>query len=298
MVSRRKFLKKSSLITGSVVTGGLFLHACKDTSSSPGPDSKIGLQLYTIRDAMDENPEKSLARVAELGYDEVESATYTGTGKFYGMTGQEFDEVLRKNGLSIPSGHYLLGSEEIRGTILSDWEQAVEDAATIGMKYMVCAWLPEEQRETIDHYKQVAEWLNHAGEICKNNGIQLCYHNHEFEFEELSGQIPYELLLQDMEEDLVKMELDIYWTVYAGYDPVDLFQKNKGRYVLWHVKDMADSPDRSFTEVGNGTIDWNRLFQYSEVAGMKHFFVEQDVSESPFDSIEQSITYIKERVNI
>src|SRR5690625_324171 len=126
MVSRRKFLKKSGLVTGSIVTGSILFPACNGSPSSSPSDGKIGLQLYTIRDAMEENPEESLARVAELGYKEVESATYTGTGKFYGMTGSEFDQVLKNNGLSIPSGNYLLGAEEIKGPILIDWEKAEE----------------------------------------------------------------------------------------------------------------------------------------------------------------------------
>ncbi len=257
---------------------------------------KIGLQLYTVREAMEKDPEGTLARVAKIGYQEMESATYSGTEKFYGMDGKTFASVLKKNGLTIPSGHYALGSASMKGTIRSDWNRAVEDAAAIGMKYMVFAWLPPEERKSLDNYKRLVVDLNKAGEICKKHGIQFCYHNHNFEFEKVDGEIPYDLMLKDADANLVKMEMDIYWVSYAGYDPIELFRKHPGRFVLWHVKDMDNTPKKFFTEVGNGVIDWKNIFMHTKESGMKHFFVEQDVSKNPFESIATSYKYLKTNI--
>ena len=141
-----------------------------------------------------------------------------------------------------------------------------------------------------------ADQLNIAGERCKKSGIQLCYHNHDFEFIKQDDQYPYDILMSS-DKDLVKMEMDIYWIKKAGQDPIELFKKHPGRYPLWHVKDMDHTPQQSFTEVGNGIIDFKQIFKYKREAGMKYFFVEQDKCEgSPFDSIAKSIAYIKKNL--
>nr|MDQ6890064.1 sugar phosphate isomerase/epimerase [Bacteroidota bacterium] len=179
MTTRRSFLK-----TTTVLSAGMLL------TKSPGCNAKntlIGLQLYTVRDAMAKDPEGTLAKVAQIGYTSVETATYTGTEKFYGMSPRDFAAVIKKNGLVVPSGHYRLGEETPKGevqqgTILHDWDKAVDDAAAVGLKYMVCAYLSTDERGDLDHYKKVAQQLNTAGERCKKAGIQLCYHNHDFEF--------------------------------------------------------------------------------------------------------------------
>ncbi|RZK29257.1 MAG: sugar phosphate isomerase/epimerase, partial [Hymenobacter sp.] len=178
--------------------------------------------------------------------------------------------------------------------ILHGWDKAVDDAAQIGVKYMVCAYLFDTERGNLDHYKQIADHLNKAGERCKKAGIQLCYHNHDFEFAAQSGKLPYDVLLSQTDKNLVKMELDIYWATKAGHDPVALFKANPGRFPLWHVKDMDKTDKHDFTEVGNGSIDFKRIFAQAKLAGMQYFFVEQDKTPGdPFSSIQQSISYIK-----
>ncbi|WP_236705144.1 sugar phosphate isomerase/epimerase family protein [Hymenobacter sp. AT01-02] len=199
----------------------------------------------------------------------------------------------------MPSSHYRLGEEQdkgspVQGTMLHGWDKAVDDAAQAGVKYMVCAYLSEAERGGLDHYKYIADQLNKAGERSKKAGIQLCYHNHDFEFAAQNGQLPYDLLLSSTDQALVKMELDLYWATKAGHDPVTLFQKHPGRFPLWHVKDMDNTPKHNFTEVGSGVIDFKRIFAQSSKAGLKYFFVEQDQTPgSPFDSIQKSITHIK-----
>jgi sugar phosphate isomerase/epimerase len=292
MTTRRSFLK-----TTSVVSAGLMIAP----SAFKPINSLVGLQLYTVRDAMAKDPKATLARVAKIGYNSLEGATYTGTQKFYGMSPKEFKTVLKQNGQVMYSSHYMLGEQklngkETKGTILNDWDKAVDDATEVGLKYMVCAFLMESERGNLDQYKKVVEHLNKAGERCKKSGIQLCYHNHNFEFVKQGNQIPYDVLMS-ADKDLVKMEMDIYWVKKAGQDPLALFKKYPGRFPLWHVKDMDNTPQHSFTEVGNGIIDFKEIFKHKNESGMKYFFVEQDrCPGDPFVSITESANYIKKNL--
>jgi len=291
MTTRRNFLKKTTLASAAFFISPSFYKS-----------SYIGLQLYTVRDAMQQDPNGTLTKVAQIGYNSVEGATYTGTEKFYGMDPKTFAGVLKQNNLIMPSSHYRLGEEktngaDTQGTMLHDWDRAVDDAATVGVKYMVCAYLSEEERGGIDHYKQLAEQFNKAGERCKKANIQFCYHNHDFEFAAQNGQLPYDVLLNNTDKDLVKMEIDLYWVTKAGHDPIELFNQHPGRFPLWHVKDMDNTSKHDFTEVGNGVIDFKKIFAKADKAGLKYFFVEQDKCPgSPFDSITKSYNYIKKNL--
>ena len=292
MTNRRSFIKNTSLLSAGLYFGPKYFKTKTPT---------IGLQLYTVRDAMAKDPVGTLKHVADIGYNSVEGATYTGTELFYGMSAKDFKKVLKDNGLIIPSSHYRLGeasdnSQPMKGTLLHDWDKAVDDAAELGLKYMVCAWLAPEERGTLDHYKQVAEELNKAGESCKKSGIQLCYHNHNFEFIKQDDKYPYDVLLS-ADKNLVKFEMDMYWIKKAGQDAIKLFHEHPGRFPLWHLKDMNNEKDQNFAEVGSGIINFKEIFKYKNLAGMKYFFVEQDICPgSPFDSITTSINYIKKNL--
>jgi sugar phosphate isomerase/epimerase len=293
MTSRRVFIKSASALSAAVFVKG--------PTRALKPSPLIGLQLYTVRNAMEQDPVATLEHVARIGYNSVETATYTGSQKFYGMDPLAFKKVLKDNGLAIPSGHYRLGEEKtakpVKGTMQLEWQKAVDDAATVGLKYMVCAYLAESERGNLDHYKALAEEFNKAGETCKKAGIQFCYHNHNFEFEAQDGILPYDVLLSDTDKNLVKMEMDLYWVTKAGQDPIEIFKKHPGRFPLWHVKDMTNTPDKTFAAVGTGSIDFKKIFRDRAIAGMKYFFVEQDKCPgSPFDSITTSYNYIKKNL--
>ena len=296
MTTRRDFLASAALLSaGLLVSPALLAHA-------QGYNKKyIGLQLYTVRDAMAKDPAGTLAQLAKIGYNSLEGATYTGSQKFYGMTPQAFAALLKQHGMIMPSSHYRLGEEQMNGapalgTMLHEWDRAVDDAAAAGVKYMVCAYLSEAERGTLDHYKYIADQLNKAGERCQKAGLQLCYHNHDFEFVAQDGKLPYNLLLAT-DPKLVKMELDLYWATKAGRDPLELFKQHPGRFPLWHVKDMDRTPQRAFTEVGNGSIDFKKIFAHANESGLQYFFVEQDVTPgSPFDSVTKSMAYIRKNL--
>lgn len=292
MTSRRNFIKTTSLASAGLYFSPFF-KATKPV---------IGLQLYTVRDAMQADPAGTLAKVAQIGYNSIETATYTGNETFYGMDAASFSKLLKQNGLTARSGHYRLGEEQqnganVKGTLLHDWQKAVDDAAALGLSYMVCAYLSDNERKGLDHYKQVADNFNKAGEICKKAGIQFCYHNHAFEFDKQNDKYPYDILLNETDKNQVKMEMDIYWIKKAGQDPVKIFNEHPGRFPLWHVKDMDNTSDHAFAEVGSGIIDFKEIFKHADKAGMKYFFVEQDKTPgSPFDSITKSYQYIKQNL--
>jgi sugar phosphate isomerase/epimerase len=288
MMTRRDLLKQMAW-----VTAGSFM--INEAMAFDVKNKKVGVQLYTLRNQIGKDAKGTLKKVAELGFGEVENFGYS--GKFFGMTPAEYKSVLGDLGLTAPSGHYMygnFGNKKIPGTVLNGWEKAVEDAAAIGQQYMVIAYLMPEERGDIDNYKRTAEGISKAAEVCKKSGIQLCYHNHDFEFEAQNGILPFDILTKETPAELVKIELDLYWASKAGQDPVSLFKQHKGRIALWHVKDMDNTPKKHFTEVGNGVIDFASIFKNAKASGMKHFFVEQDECPgSPFDSIAKSIGHIK-----
>jgi len=291
MTSRRSFLKTAAVVSaGLIVSPDLFAMSNR---------RQIGTQLYTVRDLMAKDPIGTLEKISKIGYKTVEGATYTGSELFYGMPPEQFKMVLSDNGLEMISGHYLLGAAmpNTKGTMVNDWQKAVDDAAAIGLKYMVCAHLSNTERGNLDGYQQTAEKLSTAGAISQKAGIQLCYHNHDFEFVAQDGKLPYDVLLQGTDPDLVKMEMDIYWVYKAKQDPIALFKKYPGRFPLWHVKDMDNTPKQMFTEVGNGVIPFKSIFAQAKVAGLDYFFNEQDVCPGdPLDSMAKSYKYIKENL--
>lgn len=295
---RRKFIKTSGLASA----GLLFLPACGSSSENrkqlqqQDKETEIGIQIYTLRDLLAEDPADVIKKIATIGYDYLEIYGYA-DGEYFGMSAGAFYKLVKDSGLKIKSSHHHTGRiGKKRGTMLNGWEQAVEDADKAGQEYMVCAWLDPEERKSLDDYKELTDILNRAGEISREAGIQLCYHNHDFEFMEMEGEIPMNYLLENTDEKYLKTELDLYWITKAGFDPVEFFEKFPGRIPLWHVKDMEDSPEKGFDEVGEGIIDFQRIFANAERSGMKYFFVEQDISEDPLASVKISYNNLKTNI--
>ncbi|TDB60856.1 sugar phosphate isomerase/epimerase family protein [Arundinibacter roseus] len=277
-ISRKEFIKTSAL--------ALTLPFLSNTFTSAKPPRKVGLQLYTLRELMAKDPKGTLKQVADIGFKEVETFGYA-NGTFFGMAPAEFKSFLKDLGMSTPSGHYM--PDQLK----SGWNKIVDDASAAGQKYMMCAYIMPNER-TLEDYKKFITLFNEAGEVCKKAGIQFGYHNHDFEFETVDGQIPYDMILKGTDPALVKMELDLYWAAYANQDPVALFTQNPGRFPLVHMKDMAKTPKREFAEVGNGSIDFQRILNAAKVAGLKHLFVEQDVTvQPPLEAIAVSYSNIK-----
>jgi sugar phosphate isomerase/epimerase len=286
-VNRRTFLET----TGTVAAATLL--TSKLGFAAEHRINKVGVQLYTVRDLMKNDFDGTIAKVAQIGYKEVEFAGY------FGRTPQQVREVLDKNGLTSPACH-------VQYDVLTPekWPAEIESAKVIGQKYIVNPWIPEELRKTDDDWKRATDTFNRVGAESKKAGIQFAYHNHWFEFLPVNGKLPSDMILSMCDPDLVKMEMDLCWITVAGGDPLKYFAKYPGRFPLVHVKDVKTLPKIStggaqnfgdtvdLTEVGNGIIDWKRIFAKSDEAGIKHYIVEHDHPKQPFESIAASYAYL------
>ncbi len=269
--NRRKFLHSSVIFTAGT---SLPLSALAQGRRV----DNVGLQLYTLRNELSQDFEGTLAHVAELGYKEMEFAGY------YGKSASEVRSILEQNGMTSPAAHIQLQA------LRDDLEGEVERAAILGQKYIVVPILPENQR-TIAEYQRTADYLNRAGEVCKQAGIKMGYHNHNFEFIETDGRIPYDILLEETEADLVDMELDLYWIRNAGVDPVSYFDSHPGRFSMLHVKDMDEFG--RMADVGSGEINFAEIFSHADTAGFKHFFVEHDRPGNGMASVAVSLYTVR-----
>ncbi|MCU0419929.1 MAG: sugar phosphate isomerase/epimerase [Cyclobacteriaceae bacterium] len=287
-MKRREFIRNTALAATAVT---LF------PSLAPQAKRNIGLQLYSLRDVINQDVKGIVQQVAAWGYRELETYGYN-DGNVFGMAPNAFSRLAKDHGMNVVSGHYLFGKapsmKDMKGTILSGWERAVADAKEAGQKYMVVAWLDESERKTLDDYRFVCEHLNRAGEVCKKNGIRLAYHNHAFEFEVLEGATPYDLMLKECQPNLVAFEMDLYWVVAANQNPFTYFINHPGRFEQWHVKDMDKADRTRNADVGTGQLDFGKLFAQAKQAGMKHFYIEQETY--PIDSktsVKNSIANLK-----
>ncbi|UXP31967.1 sugar phosphate isomerase/epimerase [Reichenbachiella agarivorans] len=249
--------------------------------------SGIGLQLYTVRDAMAADPVQALTKISQLGYQYLELAGYD-NGKFYGYEPAEFKAIIDSLGMTAISSHTSINFLE------ENPELAIESSKALGLSYIVLPWLSPDLRDSIGDYQNHIALMNKVGPMISAAGMTFAYHNHDFEFDTLQGQVPMELILAQTDPAHVKLELDLYWVSKAGLDPIAFMSKIPRRVVLWHVKDMDDSPEQKFTEVGNGTINYAEIFKQKESTGMEYFFIEQDQSDAPMTSIETSINYVKQ----
>jgi sugar phosphate isomerase/epimerase len=279
MLNRRTFLRQAAC----TVAGAAALNAMNLTKSFAAAKlGKIGVQLYTVRDQMAKDFDGSLRKIAEIGYKQVEFAGY------YNHTPEQVKALLAQLGLESPSVHVPLA--DLRDNL----PKAIDAAKVIGHRYLICPFLMPQDRKTLDQYKQLAATLNQAGATCKKAGLQLAYHNHDFEFMPLDGKLPYDVLLTETDKNLLKLELDLYWIVKAKQDPIAWIEKTPGRFVAFHVKDKDATPKEFFTEVGRGTINFKEIFAKSKKSGVELFIVEQDQCPgSPFDSLKISYDYLR-----
>ncbi|MCJ7759470.1 MAG: sugar phosphate isomerase/epimerase [Gillisia sp.] len=287
MIHRKTFLKLSGLaLAGTVLMPSMAFSSNKERT--------LGLQLYSLRDIIDGNVKDVMKKLAEVGFKEIETYGYSPKGKFWGFEVKEFKKILDGNGLVTPSGHYgmndFLG---INGTD-SDFNYLLDVANTLEQKYVVVPHIAEDLRTSINDYKRLTDKLNRAGEMCQKAGLKLAYHNHDFEFFDYNGENGFDVFLQNTDKDLVDFEVDLYWVIRAGKDPVSLFEKYPGRFKLWHVKDMSRKDSKLNTEIGSGSINFEEIFNNAEKSGVEHVIIEQENFEmDPYQSLTKSFDYIQ-----
>jgi len=261
-----------------------------------GLSNRIGVQLYSVRDKMEKDFVGTLEGVAKIGFKEVEFAGY------YNQSPEAVRSLLDRLGLRAPSSHIMLAD------ISKDIPGQVKAAKTIGLEYITVPALfqPLMGKVTPDFWPKTAAEFNRVGKALKAEGIGFAYHNHSFEFDKLpDGRSGYDILLGETDPAFVNFELDLLWATVAGQDPVAMFQKHPGRFVMWHVKDVkgvdaaratATSTEGSTIQklqkiggslaaVGTGDIDFKGIFAAANVSGMKHFFVENDAEPQTASSL-------------
>ncbi|HEX8349061.1 MAG TPA: sugar phosphate isomerase/epimerase [Hymenobacter sp.] len=290
MTQRRDFLKQAGLLSAISLLNPGQLFAAAPSSL------KVGLQLYTLRDYIDKDPKGVLAKAAKAGYQEVETYGYSKDKGFWGMSAKEFKSVLAANKLTTSAGHYGI-DDFIGGGSADNLKSYIEAAKACGQTYVVVPYLGDKLRATAADFKNVADKLNKAGQMCKSAGLKLAYHNHDFEFKSIGGTTLYDVMLKETDPALVDFEMDIYWVVRAGRDPIKLIADHPKRFTMWHVKDMEKADPEHNTEIGAGTIDFKKIFQHATASGVKHIFMEQEYfAIDAYKSITQSAAYIKKNL--
>jgi len=286
-MKRRDFVQQSTL-SGTLVLMNPSLILKKKTKH-------IGVQLWSVRDAADQDPKGTLQQLARMGYKEVEGYKYENQ-KFYSYTPVEFAKLLKAVDLKMTGAHtgISLHHWDASSRTLNDLaKQTIDDHAAIGVKQLICPYIDEQWR-TPENFKQLCEVFNQVGEACKKSGIQFGYHNHDFEFKKSGDTTFMDLLMKQTDPGLVIWEMDLYWVKYANEDPAHWIKRYGKRIQAFHVKDIADSPKRESIEVGEGTIDFEQLFKLPEASDVIYYIVElEDYRTTSLEGVEVSLRNLK-----
>ncbi|MGB5553517.1 MAG: sugar phosphate isomerase/epimerase [Flavobacteriaceae bacterium] len=293
-MQRRNFIKQSGLLTAASMM------PISSFSMKKKPKYKMGLQLFTIRDAMAEDPVETLKKVRALGYEDSEIYGYDGAqGTYYGINAADFKKLIDDLDFTVTSGHYDFSSyfEKPFDELKAYLGQCIEGSHAIGAKYITWPWLAPEYR-TLENFKELAEKLNLMGEQVNSAGLGFAYHNHDFEFTDHGGQTGYDIILSETEPRLVKLQMDMYWVIHsAKLSPAELIAQNPGRYVMWHIKDM-DKVTRDYSEMGNGSINYVEMLSKIDTDALEYYYIEQggNFAHNSMQSITDSAAYFKKHL--
>jgi sugar phosphate isomerase/epimerase len=304
VINRRDFIKQSAFATAA-----LSLSACGGSSTTTQVAVSpylTGVQLYSVRDDMEVNPLATLKALSEMGYKFVEHANYI-ERKFYGWSATEFKKVLVDLGMSMPSGHTVLGKDhwdEAKNDFTDKWKYTVEDAAIVGQQFVISPWLDESWRNTEDNLKKYMGVFNKSGELCKASGMKFGYHNHDFEFSEKMGdKTVYDIMLEYTDPNTVIQQLDIGNLYNGGAVAKDIVAKYPNRFQSMHVKDeiAAKEPGEGghkyeSTILGAGIVNVKEVIDLGKQSGGTiHFIIEQESyqGKTPLDSIKEDLAVMK-----
>lgn len=292
--SRREFIAQSSTILATLP----FLNLSCMTSLAPYADT-IGLQLYTVRDLMAIQPKETLTALKRMGYKQVELGDTRELKKLL--------PLCKDLGLAVHSSFMLWTPLTGRWDLMREetpftYETVLEEAQKAELSHLVFGYMLPQERSTLDDYKKLCDTLNTAGEQAQTAGIQLCYHNHSFEFKPTEGEIPYEILIDRLDNKLVQFELDVFWSTMGGYDSVELFKRISDRTRLLHLKDKkagiptiydeSKVPKNAFQPLGKGEVELKMIIDLAVKAGVDYCYVEQDQSPAPMEDVAVSHKYI------
>lgn len=283
-LSRRSFLKKSGLLAGGAALTSLsFLQSCASSEEVEEATNTFGIQLYTLRDIIGDDPRGVISSLAEFGYKQIES--YEGSmGIFWGMSHTEFKQFLDDQGLTLVSTH---------ANVFENYQQKVDQLAEIGATYITCPYIGPQ--ESIDDFYQLAEQFNELGQIANDAGLKFAYHNHAYSFEEVDGEIPQVVMMDNTDPNLVDYQLDMYWVAAAGEDISAWLQRYPNRFTSGHVKDSSGGENAESVVLGTGTIDYPSIIEVAQQNGMEHFIVEQEAytGTTPLDAARANAEYMQ-----
>ena len=279
--SRRKFIKESSITLAGATLLPRFISDKRKTTGHV-----VGIQLYSIRDDMKKDPAGTLKRLAQMGYQYVEHAGYENR-KFYNYSIADFKKLLNDNGLKMASGHSFLGSKQwdkTKNDFTDEWKHTIDDAAAVGMKYVVSPGVDEDLCKKGDDFKWYMQLFNKTGELCKKAGIAFAYHNESYEFNHsIDGTVIYDLLLKSTDHALVAQQIDIGNMYEPGGRALDYLKRYPGRYTLMHVKDEIKkaTPGENgalyeSTLLGKGVVGVKDIVDAGAKSGVKYFIIEQE----------------------
>lgn len=293
-MNRRKFIAKAGIL------GAASLLPIAGCSANKKTKYKMGLQLFSIHEDMSRDPIGTLKAVKAMGYEDFETYGFDGEKvTYYGYKASAFKKILDDLQLTATSGHY--GFSPFLTKPVDDLErfvdQCIQGAHALNKPYITWPWIAPEQR-TIDNFKLMSKKLNIIGEQVKAAGLGFAYHNHGFEFEDHDGENGYDIILQETDPSLVKLQMDLYWVMHSSkLTPKELIKKQAGRYVMWHIKDM-DKVTRDYTELGNGSIDYVEILPDPVESGLEFYYIEQggNYAQSPMESAAESADYFKKHL--
>ena len=284
-MSLRLNVKKSLTVVmlAVFVTSGITLFA------APKKGKEVGLQLYSVRDAMKTDAKGTVEKVGAMGYKVVETAGYS-DGKFYGMEPVAFKALCEANGLNFYSSHCGQAVPDKAGwdACMKWWDTCIAAHKAAGVKYIVQPFMDKVGYESIAGTQRYCDYFNAVGAKCNAAGIRFGYHNHSGEFKTVEGQIIYDYMLKNTDPKKVMFEMDLYWITEGGKNPVDYFKAYPGRFELWHVKDKR--------ELGgsDAKMDFKPIFDNAKTAGMKKFIVEvEEFNSNPIDGVKQSLEFLQ-----
>jgi len=296
--SRRSFLKKGAFaLAGTTVLS-------RTVFAAPKGNEILGVQLYSVRDQMKADPLGTLKQLSGMGYKYVEHANYVDR-KFYGSTATEFKKILDDLGLMMKSGHTVMGKDhwdETKNDFTDKWKYTVEDAATVGQKFVISPWLDESLRKNMSDFKRYMDVFNKSGELCKKSGMKFGYHNHDFEFNtELDGQKLFDLILTNTDPSLVAQQIDVGNMYGAGGRALDIMKKYPGRFELMHVKDEIKSEKGEMggyesTVLGKGILPVKEIVDLGRKSGgTSHFIIEQESyqGKTPIECVKEDLEVMK-----
>ncbi len=293
-IDRRNFIQQMSILSAASL---IPLNACTMTTSK---NFTIGLQLFTIRDAMGKDALGSLKKVKAMGYQDLEIYGYDNAkNMYYGYKADDFKKILDDIGLTTTSGHYGFhayfnaSKDELNRFI----DQCITGATALNQKYITWPWLDPASR-SMQAFEKLVGILNHVGEKITKAGLGFAYHNHNFEFIDHDGRHGYDLILKETDPEVVKLQLDLYWVCHASkLSAIELVAKQPDRFVMWHIKDM-DRVTRDYTELGNGSINYQEMLQKISKSGLEYYYLEQggNYTTNSMQSIKDSIGYFKENL--